>query len=105
MPSVSSYVRKTYSEAKEVALMEAIHSALVEAFHVVSNYRNIILTAHQPHRFMCQSDRDDPTRYTNVTIVAHASRPIEAKRNLYRAIVDNFERPGIPRNCVLVQLH
>jgi len=105
MPSVSIHVRRPYSEAEEVALMDAVHSALVEAFHVDPNDRNIILTVHQPHRFMCPSDRDEPARYTNVTIVAHASRPMEAKRNLYRAIVDNFERLGIPRNCVLIQLH
>lgn len=30
---------------------------------------------------------------------------MEAKRNLYRAIVDNLERLGIPRNCILIQLH
>lgn len=105
MPSVSIHVRRTYTEAEEVAIMDAVQSALVEAFNVKPGDRNITLTVHQPHRFMCPSDRDDPARYTNVSIVAHASRPMEAKRILYRAIIDNFERLGIPRNCVLIQLH
>ncbi|UUZ71710.1 tautomerase family protein [Polaromonas sp. P1(28)-8] len=105
MPSVIIHVRRTYSEAEEVALMDAVQSALVAAFNVGPHDRNIILMAHQPHRFMCPSDRDDPTRYTNVSIVAHASRPMEAKRSLYKAIIENFERLGIPQNCVLIQLH
>ena len=105
MPSVSIHVRRTYSEAEEVALMDAVQSALAEAFDTSPNDGNIVLNVHPPHRFRCPPDRDDPTRYTNVTIVAHASRPMEAKRKLYRAILDNFERLGIPRNCVLIQLH
>ena len=88
-----------------MALMNAIQSALVEAFDVPPHDTNIILTVHEAHRFMCPPDRDDPNRYTNITIIGHASRPLEAKRRLYRAIIDNLERLGVPRNCVLIQLH
>ena len=105
MPSATIAVRRTYSPAEEMALMNAIQSALVEAFDVPLHDTNIILTVHEAHRFMCPPDRDDPNRYTNITIVGHASRPLEAKRRLYRAIIDNLERLGVPRNCVLIQLH
>ena len=30
---------------------------------------------------------------------------MESKRHLYRAIIGNLERLGVPRNCVLIQLH
>lgn len=30
---------------------------------------------------------------------------MEPKRHLYRALIDNFLALGIPRNCVLSQLH
>ena len=66
--------------------------------------RNITLMA-RPHRFMCPPDRDDPQRYTNVTVVGHASRSTDAKRRFYTAVVDNLEALGIPRNCSLIHLH
>ncbi len=105
MPSVCIHVRKTYSDSEEIAIMNAVHAALVTAFGVKSEDRNIVLTVHQSHRFMCPPDRDDPERYTNITVVGHARRPIDAKRRLYTAICDNLETLGIPRNCILIQLH
>ena len=105
MPSVCIHVRKTYSDSEEIAIMNAVQAALVTAFGVQFEDRNIVLTVHQPHRFMCPPDRDDPERYTNITVVGHASRPIDAKRRLYAAICDNLETLGIPRNCILIQLH
>ena len=105
MPSVCIHVRRAYSEAEEVAIMSAVQAALVTAFGVKPDDKNIMLMVHRPHRFMCPPDRDDPERYTNITVVGHASRPIEAKRRFYAAIVDNLEALGIPRNCSLIQLH
>jgi phenylpyruvate tautomerase PptA (4-oxalocrotonate tautomerase family) len=105
MPSVTIAVRRNYSQAEETALMNAIQSALAEAFDVPPHDTNIILMVHEARRFMRPPDRDDPDRYTNITIVGHASRPLDAKRRLYRAIIDNLERLGVPRNCVLIQLH
>jgi hypothetical protein len=105
MPSVSIHVRKTYSAPEEVAIMQAVHAALVSAFGVAPADTNITLTVHLPHRFMCPPDRDDAERYTNVTVIGHASRSLEAKRRFYAAVVDNLEALGIPRNCSLIQLH
>ncbi|MES2958999.1 MAG: tautomerase family protein [Pseudomonadota bacterium] len=105
MPSVRIHVRKDYSEAEETAIMNAVQAALVVAFGVKPEDTNILLMAHRSHRFMCPPDRDDPERYTNITVVSHASRAAEAKRRFYTAVVDNLEALGIPRNCSLIQLH
>ena len=105
MPSVCIHVRREYSEAEEIAIMNAVQAALVTAFGVKPDDKNIMLMVHRPHRFMCPPDRDEPERYTNITVVGHASRPIEAKRRFYAAIVDNLEALGIPRNCSLIHLH
>ena len=105
MPSVCIHVRKTYSESEEIAIMNAVQAALVTAFGVEPSDTNITLMVHPAHRFMCPPDRDHPERYTNITVVGHASRTIEAKRRFYTAIVDNLEALGIPRNCSLIQLH
>jgi hypothetical protein len=105
MPSVCVHVRKDYTEAEESAIMNAIQAALMTAFGVKPADTNIMLLAHRPHRFLCPPDRDDPERYTNITVVSHASRSAEAKRRFYAAVVDNLEALGIPRNCSLIQLH
>jgi hypothetical protein len=105
MPSVSIHVRKAYSESEETAIMSAVQAALVSAFGVKPEDKNITLVAHRPHRFMCPPDRGDPERYTNVTVVSHASRSPEVKRRFYAAVVGNLEAFGIPRNCSLIQLH
>ena len=95
MPSVCIHVRKTYSESEEIAIMNAVQAALVTAFGVGPDDKNITLIVHRPHRFMCPPDRDDPERYTNITVVGHASRTVEAKRRLYTAIIDNLPEPGV----------
>ena len=105
MPSVCIHIRKVYSEAEETAIMSAVQAALTTAFGVHPEDTNIILMVHRPHRFMCPPDRDDPERYTNITVVGHATRSAEAKRRFYAAVVDNLEALGIPRNCSLIQLH
>ena len=63
MPSVCIHVRKTYSESEEIAIMNAVQAALVTAFGVEPDDKNITLIVHLPHRFMCPPDRDDPERY------------------------------------------
>ena len=105
MPSVCIHVRKAYSESEEIAIMNAVQAALASAFGTDPKDTNIILMNHRPHRFMCPPDRDDPERYTNITVVGHASRSVEQKRRFYAAIVDNLEALGVPRNCSLIQLH
>jgi phenylpyruvate tautomerase PptA (4-oxalocrotonate tautomerase family) len=104
MPSVLIEVRQRYSEEKEVALMEAVHSALREAFQILPGDKNVRLIVHEPHRFACPPDREKPERYTHISIDAFAGRSLEAKRNLYRTIVANLKSLGIPPNHVKILL-
>lgn len=104
MPSVLIEVRRRYNAAQEVAIMDAVHAALVEAFKILPHDKNVRLIAHESHRFMYSPDREKPDRYTHISIDAFAGRSLEAKRNLYRAIVDNLEPLGIPKNNVKILL-
>lgn len=104
MPSVLIEVRRRYNAAQEVAIMEAVHSALVEAFKILPHDKNVRLIAHEPHRFMYPPDRDKPDRYIHISIDAFAGRSLEAKRNLYKTIVDRLEPLGIPKNNVKILL-
>lgn len=48
MPSVLIEVRKQYTPEQEVALIEAVHAALREAFKIVPHDKNVRLVVHEP---------------------------------------------------------
>lgn len=104
MPSAVVEVRRTYSEADETALLEAVHGCIVEAFRVSPLHRNATLVVHPPHRFLGRPDCPAPEALTNVTIYARPGRSLAAKRRLYRLLVERLEPFGIPPACVLVRL-
>jgi len=60
--------------------------------------------AAQEVRFMYPPDREKPDRYTHISIDAFAGRSLEAKRLLYKTIVDNLEPLGIPKMNVKILL-
>ena len=82
--------------------MEAVHAALREAFKILPEDRNVRLLVHEPHRFACPPHRTNPERYTHISIDAFAGRSLEAKRRLYRTIVDNLQALGIPKDHVKI---
>jgi phenylpyruvate tautomerase PptA (4-oxalocrotonate tautomerase family) len=102
MPHVLVEVRREYSEAEEVALMDAVHSALRTAFRIPPSDRHVRLVAHEPHRFACPPGKTQPDRYTLVSVDAFAGRSLDAKRALYREIVESLEPLGIPRDHVSI---
>lgn len=104
MPSVLIEVRKQYTPEQETAVMEAVHTALQEAFKILPGDKNVRLMVHEPHRFACPPAREQPDLYTHISIDAFAGRSLDAKRNLYRAIVRNLEQLGIPKDHVKILL-
>ena len=84
--------------------MEAVHSALREAFKLLPGDRNVRLIAHEPHRFACPPDRSRPELYTHISIDAFAGRSLDAKRALYLSIVEKLEGLEIPRDHVKILL-
>ena len=104
MPSVLIEVRRSTTPEEETALMEAVHAALREAFKILPGDRNVRLVAHEPHRFACPPERARPELYTHVSIDAFAGRSLDAKRALYRTVVANLGRLGIPADHVKILL-
>ena len=104
MPSILIEVRRESTHEHEVALINAVHAALLEAFKILPEDKNVRLLVHEPHRFACPPDRPSPELYTHVSIDAFAGRSLDAKRNLYRAIVRNLEVLGIPKDHVKILL-
>ena len=87
-----------------MGLIEAVHGAVREAFKIKAGDRNVRLVVHEPHRFACPPACEQPDAYTHITIDAFTGRSLDAKRNLYRAIVTNLEPLGIPKNHVKILL-
>jgi phenylpyruvate tautomerase PptA (4-oxalocrotonate tautomerase family) len=104
MPHVLIETRREYSKAEEVALMDAVHGALQTAFRIPPDDRHVRLLEHAPHRFACPPGAAQPDRYTQVSIDAFSGRSIDAKRALYREIVDSLEPLGIPADHVSIVL-
>lgn len=104
MPTALIEVRRRYSEAEEVAIIDAVHGALVAAFLIPPKDKHVRLIAHEPHRFACPPGLAEPEFCTIVSVDCFAGRSGQAKRNLYAEIVDRLAALGIPRNHVTITL-
>ena len=102
MPHVVIEVRREYSQAEEIALIDAVQEALRTAFRIPENDRHVRLLVHEPHRFACPPDKARPELFTQVSVDAFEGRSIAAKRELYREIVERLEPLGIPRDHVSI---
>jgi len=104
MPAVSIEIRRVIGAEEEIAIIEAVHAALREAFKILPNDRDVRLVVHQPHRFACPPELAAPELFTLVSIDAFAGRSLDAKRALYATIAANLARLGIPKDHVKVVL-
>ncbi len=102
MPSVLIEVRRQYTKEQEIALIEAVHGALREAFGIPPGDRDLRLVVHESHRFACPPGLEKPDFFTAIAIDAFAGRSLDAKRNLYKTIVNKLEPLGIPGNHVKI---
>lgn len=104
MPSTLIEVRRRYTESEEVAIIDAVHDALVAAFQIPPGDKHVRLVSHEPHRFSYSPGLAKPELYTLVTIDCFAGRSVPAKRNLYREIVTRLEDVGIPADHITIVL-
>jgi len=78
-----------------MALIEAVQSALVQAFRIPERDRDVVLDLYDERRRIVSTGRSE--RYTRIEIIGIAARSREAKRALFKAISDNLEGVGVPR--------
>jgi phenylpyruvate tautomerase PptA (4-oxalocrotonate tautomerase family) len=104
MPGAIIEVRRTYSASDEVAIIDAVHDALVAAFKIPPGDKHVRLVVHDPHRFACPPHLAMPDRATMVSIDCFAGRSLDAKRALYAEIVGRLAPLGIPRDHVTITL-
>lgn len=102
MPHVLVEVRRQWSVAEEIAIIDAVHEALVAAFRIPSGDKHIRLVAHEPHRFAHPPSLEHPEYLTLVHIDCFEGRSLDAKRQLYKEIVDRLTPLGIPVDHVSI---
>ncbi|MBI3975345.1 MAG: tautomerase family protein [Armatimonadetes bacterium] len=100
MPLVRISVRKGRSPSEKRALLDAVHSALVEAFHIPDSDRNQRLSEYTAEEFETPPGRTE--LYTLVEITAFPGRSPDAKANLYGALVRNLSALGTQPGDVLI---
>ena len=103
MPEVRIEVREGRSLSEKKALLEAVHSALVEALKIPEHDRIQRLHELPPDLFEIPPDKTE--MFTLVEITMFPGRSLEAKRNLYRLLVRNLGELSIEPNDVFVILH
>lgn len=102
MPNAMIEVRREYSATDEAGLIDAVHDALVSAFRIPPQDKDIRLLVHAPHRFACSPRLARPECFTLVTIDCFAGRSVDAKRALYAEIVTNLNEFGIPPDHITI---
>jgi phenylpyruvate tautomerase PptA (4-oxalocrotonate tautomerase family) len=90
MPFATIEVCRRWSDEEEMAIIDAVHAALVAAVRVRSDDGTVRLFVHEPHRFAYYSSRlSDPTLRTLVSVDCLAGRPSGMRRP--------FSETGAPR--------
>jgi phenylpyruvate tautomerase PptA (4-oxalocrotonate tautomerase family) len=101
MPVVHVHMLEGRSVAEKKAILDGIHSALVDAFRIPEDDRHQFIHEHAPDDFVSQKGPS----FTLIQIVVLPGRSHEAKKKLYETITANLERePGINRTDVLITL-
>ena len=103
MPVIRVEIREGRSPAEKAGLLDAIHAAAVEALRIPDEDRTQMLTEHPAEAFEIPPGKGE--RFTLVEVTMFAGRSLDAKRRLYRAVVRNLGRLGVPASDVLTVLH
>ncbi len=101
MPCVKITTGK-WAEGLEIELMEAVQSALVSAFKIPESDRDVVLDLYEESRRLVSHGRSE--RYTRVEILGIAERSLNAKRVLFKTIVENLLSVGVPKSEIRIVL-
>jgi phenylpyruvate tautomerase PptA (4-oxalocrotonate tautomerase family) len=102
MPSVSIDILREYSREQEIDIIDAVHRAMVDSLRIPAQNVTIRLVVHAPHRFTVPPGKSD--RYALVSVDLFVGRSFEAKKLLFRSMVDNLGQLGIPSDHIKILL-
>ena len=103
MPLAKIETKKHWSALERDQIMEAVHSALRHALKIPEKDRNIRFIEHQPENFQVPPNKSE--NYILVEITMFNGRSFDAKKELYKNIVDNLGELEIQPGDVFIVLH
>lgn len=93
MPAVQ-IITGEWARGRESDLIDAVQSAMVSTIKIPEWDRDVIVDLYDAVQRAVPSGKSE--RYTRIEIKLFSGRSIEAKRELYRAIVENLAALGVP---------
>lgn len=103
MPLVRIEIEKGFTPEYKKALLDNIHQALVEAIKIPDHDRRQRLYELEPDHF---EHTGRSKQYTIIELTMFKGRSNEAKKALYRRMVDLLEQnPGINGNDITIIIH
>lgn len=103
MPLVKISMIKGRTRDEKCAVMDTIHAALVKSFKIPEYERNIRIEEYKIEDYILPPGRSE--KYILVEITAFAGRSTDAKRLLYKNIVDNLRTLGIDAVDVFIVIY
>ncbi len=104
MPLVRITIRSGKTSNYKKALLDGIHEALVQAFKIPEHDRYQIL--HELDTEYFEAPQAKTENVTMIEITAFKGRSGEAKKELYRSIVENLAKsPGIKGDDIMIIVH
>ena len=102
MPLVRIEVRRSREPEEKRTVCDAVHAAMKEALLIPEHDRHIRYIEHAPDDFQVPPGKTED--YTLVEITLFQGRSMDAKRNLYQAVVRNLGSLGIAPGDVFIVL-
>jgi phenylpyruvate tautomerase PptA (4-oxalocrotonate tautomerase family) len=91
-----------WARGRESDIIESVQAALLTSLKVPDWDRDIVLDLYDDKRRIVPTGRSE--RYTRVEIAMFSGRSIEAKRVLYKSVVQNLAVLGIPATEIKIIL-
>jgi phenylpyruvate tautomerase PptA (4-oxalocrotonate tautomerase family) len=101
MPS-TRIITGDWARGREMELIEAIQSALLSAIKIPDWDRDIVVELCEGHRRIVPTGRSE--QFTRIEIELFSGRSLDAKRRLYRLIVQNLAVLGVPKDEIKIIL-
>ncbi len=100
MPAVNISMAKGRSRDEKKAIFNAVHKALVSAFKIPETDRTMHMDEYAPENM------DGREGFILIEIKAFKGRSNEAKKALYKGVVDNLKADaGISPDSVMIIIH
>ncbi|HII84039.1 MAG TPA: tautomerase family protein [Methanobacterium subterraneum] len=102
-PLVKIEIRKGYSSEYKKGILDGVHQALVDVMGIPDSDRFQRIYELDKENFECPPDRTNAVTLVQITLFP--GRSFEAKKKLYKNIVENLgQNPGINGNDMMIIL-